>query len=205
MGAGEKGISGWNIKLVSISKDGKIILKETRTDALGFYEFADLPAGKYIIKEENQKGWKHTSSIVRYIELKKGQISINNNFTNMLKKPVGVGSILGFKINDTNGNGRWNVGEKGIPGWTIKLISKDDGHIKDETVTDENGFYEFNDLPKGNYTIQEVMQTGWQHTSSDVRNIELRNAQKSSNNNFTNILVKKGDSRKTIRDGFEED
>jgi hypothetical protein len=80
------------------------------------------------------------------------------------------------------------------------LISKDDSHIKDETVTDENGFYEFNGLPKGNYRIQEVMQTGWQHTSSDIRNIELKNGQNSMNNNFTNILVKKGDSR-----NFEED
>jgi hypothetical protein len=204
--AGEKGISGWNIKLISIGKgrDG-IILKETRTDTQGFYEFADLPAGKYIIKEEKQKGWKHTSSTVRYIDLKKGQNSMNNNFTNILKKPVGMGSISGFKINDTNGNGRWNVGEKGIPGWTIELISKDDSHIKDETVTDENGFYEFNDLPKGNYRIQELMQTGWQHTSSDIRNIELKNAQKSMNNNFTNKLEKKGDSRKTIKEDFEED
>jgi uncharacterized surface anchored protein len=106
-----------------------------------------------------------------------------------------MGSISGYKINDTNGDGRWNVGEKGIPGWTIKLIGKDDSNIKEETVTDENGFYEFNDLPKGNYRIQEEMQTGWQHTSSDIKNIELKNGQKSVNNNFTNRLVKKGDSR----------
>ncbi|MCE8425609.1 MAG: PKD domain-containing protein [Candidatus Methanoperedens sp.] len=82
--AGEKGISRWNITLVGINNDGKIILREIRTDTIGFYEFVNLPAGKYIIKEENQKGWQHTISTVRYIVLKNGQKSMNNDFTNRL-------------------------------------------------------------------------------------------------------------------------
>lgn len=79
----EKGISGWNIRLVMT---GKNILKGTSTDAQGFYEFTDLPAGKYVIKEGNLKGWWHTGSTIRYIQLKNGQQSINNNFTNMLSQ-----------------------------------------------------------------------------------------------------------------------
>ena len=130
---------------------------------------------------------------------------MNNNFTNMMKKPLGTGSISGFKINDTNRNGRWNFGEKGIPGWTIRLTGKNDRRIKDEMITDENGFYEFSDLPAGNYIVTEEMQKGWKQTSSTLRNIKIGKGRKSMNNNFTNMLVKKENSRKTNQDEIDDE
>ncbi|MFZ3166103.1 MAG: PKD domain-containing protein, partial [Candidatus Methanoperedens sp.] len=116
-------------------------------------------------------------------------------------------SISGYKINDTNGNGKWDAGEKGISGWNIKLVSigNDRKNILKEIRTDALGFYEFDDLPAGKYLIKEENQKGWRHTSSPVRNIELEKGQKSMNNNFTNMLVKKGNSRETIRDEIDEE
>jgi parallel beta-helix repeat protein len=195
----EKGMSNWTIRL-SDRGDSNIKV-ETVTDENGFYEFNDIPKGNYRIQEVMQTGWKHTSSDIRNIKLKNGQRSMNNNFTNKLKKPDGMGIISGFKINDTNGNGKWDAGEKGISNWTIRLIGNGDSHIKEETLTDETGFYEFNDIPKGDYRIQEVMQTGWKHTSSDIRKIKLKSGQRSMNNNFTNRL-KKPDG-KGIISGFK--
>src|SRR3989304_3255031 len=40
-------------------------------------------------------------------------------------EPIRTASISGYKINDTNGNGKWDVGEKGISGWTIEIMGKD--------------------------------------------------------------------------------
>jgi protocatechuate 3,4-dioxygenase beta subunit len=68
------------------------------------------------------------------------------------------GSICGTKFDDVNGNGRQDAGEPGIKGWQIT--------IGDLTVTtDENGNYCFTDLKAGDYTIKEVMQTGWEQTA----------------------------------------
>ncbi len=41
---------------------------------------------------------------------------------NKMPSPPTAGSISGFKINDTNGNGRWDAGEVGIEEWHIRLI-----------------------------------------------------------------------------------
>lgn len=96
-----------------------------------------------------------------------------------------AGSISGFKINDINGNGRWDIGESGIPGWKIKLVSKNK-KIKKEILTDAFGSYTFDNLPAGKYTVKEEKRKSWKHTSSTSRKITLKNGMKSINNNFTN-------------------
>jgi hypothetical protein len=96
-----------------------------------------------------------------------------------------AGSISGFKINDKNGNGKWNVGESGISDWKIKLIGKNQ-KINKEIRTDALGFYMFDNLPAGKYVVSEENKKGWKHTSSTSRKIELKNGMKSMNNNFTN-------------------
>lgn len=75
------------------------------------------------------------------------------------------GSIFGRKINDKNCNGKDdntpnnpNV-EPGMGGWEIVL---NPGNIT--TTTDANGFYYFNNLPPGTYTVSEVQQPGWSQT-----------------------------------------
>ncbi len=99
-----------------------------------------------------------------------------------------AGSISGFNINDMNGNGRWDAGESGIPGWKIKLAgkSKNVKKIKREIRTDALGFYNFDNLPAGKYTVIEEKKKGWKYTSSTSRKIDLKNGMKSMNNNFTN-------------------
>ena len=99
-----------------------------------------------------------------------------------------VGSISGFNINDMNGNGRWDAGESALPGWKIKLVgkSKNVKKIKREIRTDALGYYIFDNLPAGKYTISEENKKGWKHTSSKSMKIKLKNGMKSDNNNFTN-------------------
>lgn len=67
----------------------------------------------------------------------------------------------GYKWNDLDGNGQWSD-EPGLEGWTIKLY-QDEQEIG-STVTNENGWYSFGDLPAGEYTVCEVQQTGWAQT-----------------------------------------
>jgi hypothetical protein len=69
------------------------------------------------------------------------------------------GKIIGQKINDKNCDGKIQ-GEPGLPGWTITATNTGTGAIV-TTVTDANGFYYFNNLAPGTYTISETAQAGW--------------------------------------------
>lgn len=99
------------------------------------------------------------------------------------------GSISGFKINDINRNKKWNQGEAGISGWKIMLSGK---KVKGRIIeyTDASGFYQFNDLSAGKYTIKEESRKGWKNTGPKKMKIKLEENQNSINNNFTNVYKK---------------
>ncbi len=102
-----------------------------------------------------------------------------------------AGGISGYKINDTNGNGKWDAGEKGISNWTIRLIGiigkgKDSSVIRKETFTDAMGFYKFDNLQAGRYFVIEKLKKGFVPTNSTVKRIKLAQGESSINNNFTN-------------------
>ncbi len=92
--------------------------------------------------------------------------------------PPPVGSIHGRKFNDLDADGTRDAGEPWLNGWTIQLID-DDGNIVAEQVTmdqdlnnngqidpeTERGWYWFNDVIPGTYTVQEVAQAGWRQTT----------------------------------------
>ncbi|VVB92307.1 SdrD B-like domain protein [uncultured archaeon] len=80
--AGEVGLPDWEIELRGIGVETRHIKMVTFTDATGAYRFDDLPAGKYLIKENLKKGFIPTSKPVIIIKLVKGEDSGNNNFTN---------------------------------------------------------------------------------------------------------------------------
>lgn len=71
-----------------------------------------------------------------------------------------TGKIMGRKINDANCNGRQDTNETGLSGWTITAVNTGTGATV-SAVTDANGFYYFNNLPAGTYTISETLQSGW--------------------------------------------
>jgi len=96
------------------------------------------------------------------------------------------GSICGFKFGDTNQNGVWDSNESGLSNWTIELNGPN-GPVSQQT--DQFGNYCFNDLPPGNYTVNEVNQQGWIQSfpnSPGTHSISLAANQVVSNINFGN-------------------
>ena len=208
----EPALPNWTIVLTM--PDGSKITNTT--DANGLFTFIDLPAGNYTLEEVQQTGWVQTFPIKIYgktyynITLSEGEDWNVDGFGNMrvsqtpmptptptptpTPMPTSItmtGSISGFKINDLNGNGRWDQGEKGLSGWIIQI--KGIGETKDirkETVTNETGFYIFDNLPAGRYLIKEKHQKGFVPTSPPVKIITLVQGENSVNNNFTNRLVR---------------
>ncbi|MDZ7722519.1 MAG: GEVED domain-containing protein [candidate division KSB1 bacterium] len=81
------------------------------------------------------------------------------------------GSMLfGYKWNDLNGNGIWDVAptpEPPLPNWTIWLDMNSNG-VYDSgdltTTTDASGRYQFSNLADGSYVVGEQLQNGWTQT-----------------------------------------
>lgn len=67
--------------------------------------------------------------------------------------------IDGYKFHDLDASGSWDQGEPGLEGWTIDLYKS--GVLVDSTTTDATGYYKFNQLSDGTYTVVEQCPTGW--------------------------------------------
>lgn len=114
-------------------------------------------------------------------------ITNNGDYLPLTIAPIPMaGSISGYKINDTNGNGKWNAGESGIQGWNITLKNTTTGAVIASNLTDTTGFYNFDNLPAGRYFVIEKLKKGFVPTSSPVKRIRLAQGKNSLNNNFTN-------------------
>jgi uncharacterized repeat protein (TIGR01451 family) len=77
--------------------------------------------------------------------------------------PLGVNCRLdGHKFLDVNGNGSWEMeSEDPLEGWQINLSNGQ------TTYTDADGFYEFEHLSDGTYTVSESCPEGWAQTMPD--------------------------------------
>lgn len=75
--------------------------------------------------------------------------------------PSPTGSISGVEFDDANGNGVRDAGELGLPGVTVYLDANDNAVFdsgEEATITDANGFYEF-ELSPGSYNVRQHLPT----------------------------------------------
>ncbi|CAG0957191.1 Serine-aspartate repeat-containing protein D [Methanosarcinales archaeon] len=82
-------------------------------------------------------------------------------------------NLTGYKINASDGTG--------IPGWNITITN---GSLQTNKSTGSNGFYEFNDLVEGTYTVFEEQRSGWNNVSP--RLWEIKGIDQDILQNFTN-------------------
>lgn len=139
----------------------------------GQYRFEDLVTGTYYVCEENRAGWEQTrpNDTTGYatpdpsvaedvadrcfvIELGAGEERVAVQLGNFQ-----LGTVSGYKWEDTNINGTWDEGENGLEGWAITL----DG--VESATTNTDGYYEIGNVGYGEHEVCEVMQTGWVQSS----------------------------------------
>jgi len=77
------------------------------------------------------------------------------------------GIVHGYKWDDRDGDGVWDISEPGLAGWTIWLDLNgsgiDDTGDRHET-TDNQGHFRFTGVPAGTYVVGEQPQAGWTQT-----------------------------------------
>ena len=187
--AGEIGVPGVTVFL-DTNNDGILDAGETSatTDVNGGFNFSNLPAGTYNVREVVPANSQPTTPNPVPVTLTAGQTTpATVNFGNRLLP----GTITGTKFNDTNGNGTQDTGEIGIPGVTIFLDTNNNGTAdtgETQATTGTDGSYSFPNLQTGTYNVREVVPTGFRATTPNPRTVPLDPGQ-TSTANFGNQQV----------------
>ena len=187
--AGEAGLAGWVIEVrdllgnfvahtATLADDSTTVPDET-----GMYSI-ELPAGAYKVFELSQPGWVQTlpagPSFAYTVTLTSGQTVNDRNFGNRPTGSVVVtsgqqttgqdfgnfspGSIHGFKFEDWDGDGHYDVGvEPRLANVQFTLTATTGPAV--QVMTNLSGEFEFTGLPPGSYTVAETVPTGYTATT----------------------------------------
>src|SRR5205085_2018296 len=89
------------------------------------------------------------------IPLANGDNSQNNDFYECPTPPPPPAPLSGHVYFDANCNCVLDAGDQPIPGVTVRLLNAA-GAVVGTTTTDVNGFYQFLNLPAGQYRVEET-------------------------------------------------
>jgi len=175
---GEEGIADATVELYYANET---LVNTTVTDENGTYLFNDLAAGEYYLMFVLPEGNNFTAmdqgaddemdsdadpatGRTENITLGENDTQLDwdagTNMTAAVEQAEGNATIGDFVWNDTDANGIQDEGEEGIPGVTLTLTDGTDIAIN-ETTTDENGNYSFENLSAGSYAIMVDLPEGF--------------------------------------------
>jgi photosystem II stability/assembly factor-like uncharacterized protein len=95
--------------------------------------------------------------------------------------------ISGTVFNDLNHNGAQDPGENGLSGWTINLT----GPAGHSTFTDVDGYYHFDNLDPGTYTVTEIQKPRWKRSKPPSGSYidTVSGTSQFSNQDFGNYMI----------------
>ena len=163
---------------------GGQVISSTQTNAQGEYWFTGLQRGTYSVREIQPDTFDDGTDTVGFIdgirvgnlqddlltniELDYGDVGVEYNFGE-----VRLASISGTVHADANGDCNFNAadGDEPLEGVILQLFDSE-GALVAETLTDENGNYQFNDLWPGEYSIREFTPDGFLNGDSRVGTVD---------------------------------
>ena len=168
--ANEPGIEGVELELYAA--DGNTVLAAATTDSTGAYLFENLPDGDYVVKI-NAGNFNAGGALEGYSYSPQDQSSndaTDSDFDSSIGKASGtingadnltidggfflplssIGDRVWF---DDNGDGVQDDGEPGVESVTVTLYTCDDTFVE-ETITDADGNYLFENLAPGEYYVE---------------------------------------------------
>lgn len=138
-------LQGW--KMTAVRDDGTQPSVTAHTDSMGFATFKDLALGQWTIEESTEDWWQPEDTAVKKVYIDKPGVCEPVVFKN---EPLGC--VDGYKINHY---------EQGLEDWEITARNDETGEEFTED-TDENGYFKFDELPLGKWTISEEVEPGWE-------------------------------------------
>lgn len=157
---------------VTLYDEADNALHTCATDEAGLYRFEGLMPGAYRIGVELPEGYAALEpgdrrladgSLVSILESSDAERGMSGVIVVKMAEDqlnLDVGSVLPGRLGDLcwldlNGNGLQDGGEGGIPGVKIALIRH--GEVAAETVSDQYGYYVFEAIYPGEYTLRVEM------------------------------------------------
>jgi subtilisin family serine protease len=152
------------------------------TGSTGNYQFLNVAAGTYDVRQVNQAGWNQTfpASGFHTLTLDASTNATNINFGN--RQPPGT--IRGIVFSDYNANGVRDPNEAGLSGWTVYLDTNDNGQLdggEPTRLSAADGGYEFTNLIPGQHVVREVLKAGFVQTLPGSGGVNLRGGGDGSN------------------------
>ena len=178
--ANERGLAGVTVQL----QGGGTGVLTTRTDADGFYRFADLRPGAYsliindpvLLPTLANQGDDDTRdsdfvpspsplSRTTSYELRSG-MAVTDIDAGLYRPPL-LGSLTGRAWLDRDGNGQRETGEGAIAGVTVRLLNADGTPAGRSTTSGADGVYRFDSVTAGDYRVAFAPPAGMRITLRD--------------------------------------
>jgi len=160
------GLAGWTI---NVTNSTGVEVGSNVTNETGYWQVCGLPPGEYTACEVPLPWWQIVNpesgcQNVSFDTVNITGITFINSECN--------GSIGEFVWLDVNQNGIQDVNEPGIAGVKVILYRHDGGNVTlvNTTITDVNGFYRFEKLCAGNYSLQFIPPQGFAFTFKNLGN-----------------------------------
>ncbi|WP_287308981.1 MULTISPECIES: SdrD B-like domain-containing protein, partial [unclassified Okeania] len=148
---------------VELLDDQDTVIATTTTDVDGNYEFNDLEAGDYTVRQVNLPGYSNVSDTdgandnLISVTLPGDVDSTGNDFVDEIPN----GSISGTVTEDTNNDG---TGDNPLADVTVTLVD-DQGNPVATTTTGTDGSYTFTDVEPGDYQVVQTNLPDYQDVS----------------------------------------
>ena len=167
--AGEPGIPGVTVRLLSYGPDGTLgggddVTYSQVTDASGTYSFGSLPAGIYLVTVDGATLPAGLAQTYEQDGVRDGSVELTllgeQNRDDIDFGYRGTGSLGDRVWNDADADRLQDAGETGIANVSVTLLGAGfDGvfgtadDLTRTTTTDLDGFYLFSNLPAGRYRV----------------------------------------------------
>jgi hypothetical protein len=175
--AGEPGLEGITVELFNCADE---LQEATVTDVNGAYEFGSLLAGDYYVKVTAPANFVISAADVGADDNVDSDVDPGTGASACLSLNPGVtdisvdigltpnpSSVGDFVWHDENENGIQDEGEMGIADIVVRLYACD-GTLLDETTSDADGAYLFENLEAGDYYLEFVNPFGYIFTLQNV-------------------------------------
>lgn len=162
--------------LVSLFDIDDNLIADTLSDAGGFFSFEEQLAGSYYLRYELPTGFIFTTANIGddlsdsdvdgsngdrttpTFSLLPGQSSIDN-----AAGYQALPSVQGVTWIDANGNGRRDIDDLRLSGITVNLRAAN-GDLIETNITNEEGVYQFENIPVGEYYVEFIKSEDLQFT-----------------------------------------
>ncbi|MBK9564488.1 MAG: carboxypeptidase regulatory-like domain-containing protein [Saprospiraceae bacterium] len=218
--SGEPGIGGVTVRLEDASGNqardiNNILVPNATTSTNGSYQFTNLrPGVVYVVNFIAPNGYTTTSKDSGGDDTKDSDASTTTGKSQQVTLSSGENnptidagyysraSLGDFVWHDLNANGVQEAGEPGIGGVTVRLFNSS-GMQEAFTSTASNGFYSFNNLTPGSYTVKFDTPTNYITSPRDAGGNDTKDSDANPINGLSPVVnLSGGDNNTTIDAGY---